>query len=86
MVTFFKFLLLCLICFTLFSCNLIPKVDEETLPTTARVAVVSLMYDYMNYVNLSILPIHATKSTSHYVSKWNLNEFTEKFPTWTNLE
>ena len=77
MTTVVNFLLFCFISFALFACNLIPNVDEESLPRTARVAVVSLMYDYMDYVNFSRLPMSSSKSTSHYVSEWKLNEFAE---------
>ena len=70
-----KLFLLCIYCVTLYACNLIPSVDEESLPSTARVGVVSLMYDYMDYLNFSGIPIHSYQSSTHYVAKWNLNEF-----------
>ena len=41
----YKLLLLGFFSIALHACNLIPSVDEESLPNTARVGVVSLMYD-----------------------------------------
>ena len=70
-----KLLLICFFCIALPACNLIPSVDEESLPNTARVGVVSLMYDYMDYLNFSGLPVYSYQSSSHYVAKWKLNKF-----------
>ena len=71
----FKLLLLGFFSIALYACNLIPSVDEESLPNTARIGIVSLMYDYMDYLNFSGIPIYSFKSSSHYVAKWKLNEF-----------
>lgn len=71
----FKLLLLGFFSIALYACNLIPSVDEESLPNSARIGIVSLMYDYMDYLNFSGIPIYSFKSSSHYVAKWKLNEF-----------
>lgn len=70
-----KLLLLGFFSIALHACNLIPSVDEESLPNTARVGVVSLMYDYMDYLNFSGISMYSYQSSSHYAAKWKLNEF-----------
>lgn len=71
----FKMLISCFLCIAIYACTLVPNVDKESLPTTARVGVISLMYDYMDYLSYSGIPFSSYKNSSHYVKKWNLNNF-----------
>ena len=66
-----------LLSFILLGCSLLPKVDEDILPTTARVGVVSLIYNHMNFVKLSGVPIYSYHDKLYYVFDWKMDKYVQ---------
>ena len=58
-------------------CSILPKIDEDTLPTNARVGVVSLIYNDMDFVKLSGIPIYSYHDESHNVFDWKMDRYVQ---------
>ena len=61
----------------LLGCSILPKIDEDTLSTTARVGVVSLIYNHIDFVNLSGVPIYSYHDELYYVFDWKMNQYVQ---------
>lgn len=72
-----RFSLLILLSLVLLGCSLLPKIDEETIPTHARVGVVSLIYNYLDFVKLSGIPIYSYHDKSHNVFDWKMDRYVQ---------
>lgn len=66
-----------LLSFILLGCSILPKISEDILPTTARVGVVSLIYNYMDFVKLSGIPIYSYYDKSHDVFDWKMDKYVQ---------
>ena len=66
-----------LLSFILLGCSILPKIDEDTLPTNARVGVVSLIYNYMDFVKLSGVPIYSYNDKSYNVFDWKMDKYVQ---------
>ena len=72
-----RILVYSLVSLIIIGCSILPKIDEDTLPTNARVGVVSLIYNYMDFVKLSGIPIHSYHDESHNVIDWKMDRYVQ---------
>jgi len=61
----------------LLGCSILPKIDEDTLPTTARVGVVALIYNHIDFVKLSGVPIYSYHDKLYYVFDWKMDKYVQ---------
>lgn len=63
--------------FILLGCSILPKIDEDKLPTSARIGVVSLIYNYMDFLKLSGVPIYSYHEKSYNVFDWKMDKYVQ---------
>lgn len=72
-----RILVFSLVSLIIVGCSILPKIDEDTLPTNARVGVVSLIYNDMDFVKLSGIPIYSYHDESHNVFDWKMDRYVQ---------
>ena len=67
-------LVYCLYGFIIIGCSILPKIDEDKLPSSSRVGIVTLIYGHMSFVKISGIPIYSYTDKTHFIYDWNMDK------------
>ena len=67
-------LVYCLYGFIIIGCSILPKIDEDKLPSSSRVGIVTLIYGHMSFVKISGIPVYSYTDKTHFIYDWNMDK------------